>query len=562
MRHAFRHLGLVPTTDQRAIKRAYAARLKQTRPEDDPDAFQALQQCYEQALDWARRQARIDAEAAAEVEEEAQRTAEEEAPAHTPLWSSAAPAPGGTTELPAAVSAPLVTVQDQPGPTWNPPVWTLPPEPAPTPLVPALTIVDEPPVVRAPPVSIGGEAPSPIQGRPPVIIADAPLPPAPRRQLQQSKLPPSRAARRATPVVDLTALARQVCEHAFHSGLVDWLEAHPHLLDLGQRDRLGELLAGQLDALDVLPEAPQMAALAEFFGWEPLNAAPLVRRLLARAAVQAQLDEEAALPFAYQDEQRLRRDQARLLRGSYVARSHYRHALFPSHVRQMHARLSRLDVDSERQLDRLIDPQALAFWSQLVDDRLNSTRVRLYLLRALLAALPPALVGALRAGPQAFLLAWAGFFAGFQVLLWTMLGLRVARRNTLRWVHYWRSPRGDALLALCALVLPALGWWWHDTGFEVPIRFGGWFLLIFGLGPRRAIPLVVTGLAWLFPWPTAWSPWAPTLAPYAAILGTLLSDRMVARLVRIDIERVHLSGWYGCWALLPALLACAIAGVG
>ena len=51
------------------------------------------------------------------------------------------------------------------------------------------------------------------------------------------------------------------------------------------------------------------------------------------------------------------------------------------------------------------------------------------------------------------------------------------------------------------------------------------------------------------------------LAPYATILGTLVTDRVVARLGRIDIERVHLSGWYGCWALLPPLLACLIAGV-
>lgn len=559
MRHAFRHLGLVPTTDQRAIKRAYAARLKQTRPEDDPDAFQVLQQCYQQALDWARAQARFAAEAASAEDE--QPAAEDAAP--VPLGTTSNPEPGGVSVPSAAEHTPLVTVHDQPGPTWLPPVWTLPPEPASPPPAPAQTIADEPPVVRAPPVTISGEAPSPTQGRPPVVIADAPLPPAPapRRQLQQSKLPQSRAARRTPPAVDLAALARQVCEHAFHPGLVDWLEAHPHLLDLGQRDRLGELLAGQLDALETLPEPPQMAALAEFFGWEPLNAAPLVRRLLARAAVQAQLDEEAALPFAYQDEQRVRRDQARLLRGTFVARSHYRHALFPSHVRQMHARLSRLDVDSERQLDRLVDPQALHFWSHLVDDRLNGTRVRLYLLRALVAALPPALVGALRAGPQAFLLAWAGFFAGFQVLLWALLGLRVARRNTLRWVHYWRSPRGDALLALGAVVLPALGWWGHDTGFDVLIRFGGWFLLIFGLGHRRAIALVAAGLVWLFPWPTAWSPWVPTLAPYATILGTLVTDRVVARLGRIDIERVHLSGWYGCWALLPPLLACLIAGV-
>jgi hypothetical protein len=48
-------LGVLPTTDAGEIRRAYAARLKATRPEDDPAAFQRLRGAYEWALQLASR---------------------------------------------------------------------------------------------------------------------------------------------------------------------------------------------------------------------------------------------------------------------------------------------------------------------------------------------------------------------------------------------------------------------------------------------------------------------------------------------------------------------------
>lgn len=46
----FEHLGIAPTDDEREIKRAYARRLRQVRPDDDPAGFQALHEAYQYCL--------------------------------------------------------------------------------------------------------------------------------------------------------------------------------------------------------------------------------------------------------------------------------------------------------------------------------------------------------------------------------------------------------------------------------------------------------------------------------------------------------------------------------
>ena len=61
MTWAFAALGLRPDADARAVKRAYAARLKTVRPDDDPEGFQRLNEAYQAAL--AQCAARDDARA-------------------------------------------------------------------------------------------------------------------------------------------------------------------------------------------------------------------------------------------------------------------------------------------------------------------------------------------------------------------------------------------------------------------------------------------------------------------------------------------------------------------
>jgi hypothetical protein len=69
-------LGTEPTGDERTLKRAYARRLKVTRPEDDPAAFQELREAYEYAL----RHAHLFAEELPEPEPESTGAEVPEAP--------------------------------------------------------------------------------------------------------------------------------------------------------------------------------------------------------------------------------------------------------------------------------------------------------------------------------------------------------------------------------------------------------------------------------------------------------------------------------------------------
>ena len=53
-------LGLPSDADTRTIKRQYAALLKKTRPDDDPEGFQRLREAYEEALNWSEWQQEPD----------------------------------------------------------------------------------------------------------------------------------------------------------------------------------------------------------------------------------------------------------------------------------------------------------------------------------------------------------------------------------------------------------------------------------------------------------------------------------------------------------------------
>lgn len=67
MNRALDALGLDASADEKAIKRAYAQRLRAARPDEDPVAFQALHEAYQQALLWARSRTQWQEESGAEA---------------------------------------------------------------------------------------------------------------------------------------------------------------------------------------------------------------------------------------------------------------------------------------------------------------------------------------------------------------------------------------------------------------------------------------------------------------------------------------------------------------
>ena len=83
-------LGTKATSDEREVKRAYARKLKVTRPEDDPQAFQELRDAYEVALRMAKHAATLDDDEPTEVDAPA--FDYDDRPAYTPAFPQPAAA--------------------------------------------------------------------------------------------------------------------------------------------------------------------------------------------------------------------------------------------------------------------------------------------------------------------------------------------------------------------------------------------------------------------------------------------------------------------------------------
>ena len=106
---AWQLLGLEPTQDIRAIKRAYSVKLKVTRPDDDAQAYQALREAY----DWAQHYAKhfVEYEGEGEDGEEALIAEREAQPQPEPLIQPLPePEPERVTPIPASKAPPALPV--------------------------------------------------------------------------------------------------------------------------------------------------------------------------------------------------------------------------------------------------------------------------------------------------------------------------------------------------------------------------------------------------------------------------------------------------------------------
>lgn len=223
MSWALEAFGLAEDADARAIKRAYATRLKVTRPDDDPVGFQQLHETYQAALAWARYRAeRVTADQSDDQPDD-----------------------------------------DRPEPTI---VHRAPPA------APPESVVSPPPHVAD---AHWPESPAPAQRdavphQAQTIAADWVAPP-----------------QFSPPDVDVEQLQRRILQQAAATDpqeLQQWLAAQPDLWSLDSKPRIGGALQRSLLTGGHALTANNYDVLAEFFGWEQVLDAPdpyLVERVRA-----------------------------------------------------------------------------------------------------------------------------------------------------------------------------------------------------------------------------------------------------------------------------------------
>jgi hypothetical protein len=339
MSRALRELGLGPDADERAVKRAYAARLKTTRPDIDPEGFQALNAAYQAALAWVQSRSNVTIvpmPIASAMDTEADAPADE-------------PPPGAITRILSADA--LFEMLSAPS---------------------AESPADE---YRETDDDAADDS---------FDVADSGMSSIDRASEQLST---------ETIRFDLDAFFDDCIALATHSHdgeLMDWLNAQPILWSLQHKAQIAQWLLGRLHEHRPAIEARRFDVLAEFFGLLDLHSgydAYDIQRLRHRLhlaweiqTVQlhalAQRGQPDGGSFAA-DVRQTRRILKQLRRPFNLGQAMYAGLMpiYPSAVRRF---LYRLDFGSIDDLPAPIEPQQIAFWDAAGDrSRISAPRLQI-----------------------------------------------------------------------------------------------------------------------------------------------------------------------------------------
>jgi len=479
-------LDLAEDADERAVKRAYAARLRTTRPDDDPVAFQQLHQAYQAALDWARHRAHWQDEDEDENEDNrghdlsaAQATGIAEAlPLDQALARSFA---HDATAAPAEV------------------VWT--------------AVVDDADAHDPVRILDRGDTTFPPAAPAAPARATEPLP-----QPAAAQLDPGTFAQR------VIAEAQQSEPAAFER----WLQLRPELWSLRDKPLIGDHVLHHLLTHDAPICADNFDLLAQCFGWDDVGSgldpyeANACRLRLHRLWVLQPRNQHGLARYLHRPQAPVNADEARTRLQRLTRPWQPWRALWdawPAHrVAAMRDTLDLLGVHDADDAVPPLRPAQVAFWRALADgQRLSWPRMQLALLRSALCALVVlavmTLLGVLGRAPA---VAMQGVYAallvmGVGALLLPLRSLgqwQLAEEHPpVRWplLRLWLIPLlaigallvihlADARIAGSALAWATLGLsirrWWHRAGYV--FQFNGWLLL--GIWPF----LKLGGLALMF----------------------------------------------------------------
>ncbi|WIH06144.1 J domain-containing protein [Xanthomonas translucens pv. graminis] len=358
MNWALRWLQLPPDADETAIKRSYAKRLRQHRPDTDPDGFQQLHAAYQAALAWARtRDADEDVEDVEDVEDEDARAAAQTA---TFAASPGASDGDGAPPTPAAVSTTHSDVLDD----------------------------------QRPHPDTEGHAPAPTQQHS--------LTPAPQLGVAiPTALDPDALCD------DLLALAT----HAEPQALQHWLQRQPALWSLRDKAQISWRLSHRLQQRLPPIQRENVAILLGFFGLDDIAAGPAAQALpmlQERLHLAWEMQPENAEALARRvyptsaDEYRVPALMRQLTRPFALPQALWA-SLMPGRPSALRRLLMRLDQGRVDDLPAPVDRQQIAFWMRASEaGYLTRARLSVGLLRCAATALLVAIVVLLASAASAW----------------------------------------------------------------------------------------------------------------------------------------------------------------